>query len=286
MSKQIVTGQEAKQRLLDGVNTAAEVVGSTIGPAGRNVLIGKKFKKPWITNDGVSIANEIDLEDPVADLGARTLLEVAMQTNEKAGDGTTTSTVLAHAIIKKALTSNTSFTQQTTMGLYRQLKADLEVVLEELKKQTKPIKDYGKLIDVATSSMEDENLGKLVAEVVDKVGVNGYVDIDTHNEPDTKVEYREGLRYDKIGAAGPQFLSSGSDTKLTNPYVLVTNDALNDINQLQTISKQYSELSKESLRPLVIIAPKFSDAVITDIFHANQVGLNVTPVKAGALKDG
>jgi len=285
MAKEIVGGKEAKERLLAGVNVASKVVkvvASTLGPSGHNVLIGKKFKKPWITNDGVSIANEIDLEDPVADLGARTLLEVAMQTNERAGDGTTTSTILAHALITKGF-NPAMFLQDDPMVLYRKIKTDSEVVFEELKKKAKPIASQAEVIKVATSSMEDTKVGKLIADLVEKTGVDGFISVEGHNEPETTSEVEEGLQYNRMGVGSIHHLDANGECKLQKPSVIVTNQEMIDPNVLTNLA---IIMKADNLASMVIISPKFSEDVLADFYYAKKAGANIVPIKGGILTNG
>jgi chaperonin GroEL len=291
--KEIVSGAEARKRLMDGVHKVGEVVGSTIGPSGRNVLIGKPFKKPWVTNDGVSVANEITLKDPVADLGVRTLLEVATQTNEKAGDGTSTSIVLAHAIISKGmkdsnLTGLAGKLQGTgdVMKLYRQLKTDSDVIIEQLKDQAKPIKDLEETIQVATSSMEDRELGELIATLVDKTGVNGFINVEEHNDPQTTNEITEGLHYRRMGVAANYALDNDGECVCNTPRLIVTNQELTDTNVTQSLANIMKADPTLQQSPIVIIAPKFSEDVLADFFYTKKMGINIIPIKGGILTDG
>lgn len=292
--KEIVSGSEARRRLLEGVEVVGTVVGSTIGPSGRNVLIGKPYKKPWVTNDGVSVANEISLKDPVADLGARTLLEVAMQTNDKAGDGTSTSCVLAHAIIKKGMRDSVNLSGLAgkltgtgdVMALYRQIKTDSEVIIEALKAQAKPIKDSVQLTQVATSSMEDAKIGSLIANLVELTGANGYINVEEHNEPDTVSSVKEGLHYKRMGTAANYSLDQTGEVTANKPSVIVTNQDITDTSittSLANLLKAHPELQQA---PIVIVAPKFSEEVLADFFYTKKIGINIIPVKAGVLTDG
>lgn len=291
--KEIVSGAEARRRLLDGVELVGTVVGSTIGPSGRNVLIGKPFKKPWVTNDGVSVANEISLKDPVADLGARTLLEVAMQTNDKAGDGTSTSCVLAHAIIKKGMADSQLSGMAgklkgtgDVMSLYRKIKDDSEVILAELKKQAKPIKGSEQLMQVATSSMEDNKIGSIIANLVEVTGANGYINVEEHNEPETVSSVKEGLHYKRMGTAANYSLDQTGEMTANRPSVIVTNQEITDTSittSLANLLKLQPELQQ---KPIVIIAPKFGEDVLADFFYTKKIGINIIPMKAGVLTDG
>jgi chaperonin GroEL len=294
MQKEIVSGAEARRRLLEGVEVVGTVVGSTIGPSGRNVLIGKKFKKPWVTNDGVSVANEISLEDPVSDLGARTLLEVAMQTNDKAGDGTSTSCVLAHAIIKKGMQESTGLSGLAgklkgtgdVMSLYRKIKVDSEVILEALKGQAKPIKDSQQLAQVATSSMEDAKIGSLIANLVELTGSNGYINVEEHNEPDTVSSVKEGLHYKRMGTAANYSLDKTGEVTANSPHVIVTNQELTDTNTTTAFANLLNTHPELQQAPIVIVAPKFSEDVLADFFYTKKIGINIIPMKAGVLTDG
>ena len=195
MAKQIVYHDDARSAILRGVNALADAVKVTLGPKGRNVIIDKKFGSPTITKDGVTVAKEIDLKDPIENLGARMVREVASKTSDVAGDGTTTATVLAQAIYREGIKSVTA--GMNPMELKHGIDRAVEIVVEEVKKLSKPVK--GTMIaQVGTiSANSDETIGKIIAEAMEKVGKDGVITVEESRSMETSLEVVEGMRFDR-----------------------------------------------------------------------------------------
>src|SRR5438128_3731456 len=203
MAKQIVYGEQSRQAVLRGVNQLADAVKVTLGPKGRNVVLDKKFGSPTITKDGVTVAKEIDLKDPMENLGARMVREVASKTSDVAGDGTTTATVLAQAIYREGIKSVTA--GANPMELKKGVDTAVATVVEELKKLSKPVK--GKMIaQVGTiSANNDEEIGRIIAEAMEKVGKDGVITVEEARTIDTVLDVVEGMRFDR-GYCSPYFV--------------------------------------------------------------------------------
>ena len=205
MPKQLKFEEEARAALLRGVNIMAEAVKATLGPKGRNVVIDKKFGSPTITKDGVTVAKEIELKDPNEDMGAQMLKEVASKTSDVAGDGTTTATVLAQAIVREGLKNVTA--GANPMGLKRGIDRAVEAVVEELKKMSKSTKDKKEIAQVASiASNNDKTIGDLIAEAMEKVGKDGVITVEESKSADTALDVVEGMRFDR-GYLSPYFVT-------------------------------------------------------------------------------
>src|SRR5437667_4498842 len=219
-AKTISYGEEARQRILHGVNKLADAVKVTLGPKGRNVVIEKKCGSPTITKDGVTVAKEIDLKDPLENMGAQMVREVASKTSDVAGDGTTTATVLAQAIYREGIKNVTA--GANPMELKKGVEKAVGVVVEELKKLSKPVK--GKMIaQVGTiSANNDETIGSIIAEAMEKVGKDGVITVEESKTMDTVLEVVEGMRFDR-GYLSPYFVTDPErmEAVLENPLILI-----------------------------------------------------------------
>src|SRR5919204_4848346 len=204
MAKQIIYGEQSRQAILRGVNQLADAVKVTLGPKGRNVVLDKKFGSPTITKDGVSVAKEIDLKDPVENLGARMVREVASKTSDVAGDGTTTATVLAQAIIREGAKNVAA--GANPMGVKRGIERAVEKTVEELKKLSQPVS--GEMIaQVGTvSANNDQTIGRIIAEAMDKVGKDGVITVEESKTMETQLEVVEGMQFDR-GYLSPYFVT-------------------------------------------------------------------------------
>jgi len=278
--KLFLKGSEAKKKLLEGINIAADIVKSTIGPSGKNVFIMKNHLRPIITNDGISVLHEIDLEDKFQDAGVRILLDAAYETDEKAGDGTTTATVLAQAIIKSVfeyigydnpLVDNSEL---KVMEVYRQLEEDKNTILSVLEQNKQLISDHQNLIDVASASMEDKEIGKIIADAVSKVGEDGFIKIEENNENGVKIDVVEGMQFD-----GCELAASFMPTEVSEPVILVTNEIIENASDLISFA---SLLNK---RTGVIVAQGFSQDVVVSLAQASTKGINIVAVKTPGLID-
>src|SRR5262245_7595793 len=205
MAKQIVYGEDARQAILRGVNGLADAVRVTLGPKGRNVVIDKKFGSPTITKDGVTVAKEIDLKDPIENMGAQMVREVASKTSDTAGDGTTTATVLAQAIFREGLKMVTA--GANPMDLKRGIEKAVEAITAELKKLSKDVTGNHMIGQVGTiSANSDETIGKIIAEAMEKVGKDGVITVEEARSMETSLEVVEGMQFDR-GYLSPYFVT-------------------------------------------------------------------------------
>src|SRR5262245_40130942 len=219
MPKQLKFDEEARSALLKGVNIMAEAVKATLGPKGRNVVIDKKFGSPTITKDGVTVAKEIELQDPYEDMGAQMLKEVASKTSDIAGDGTTTATVLAQALFRERLRNVTA--GGNPMGLKRGIEAAVEAVSDELKKLSKSTKDKKEIAQVATiASNNDKTIGNLIAEAMEKVGKDGVITVEESKSAETVLDVVEGMQFDR-GYLSPYFVTDAERMEVVLEDALV-----------------------------------------------------------------
>jgi chaperonin GroEL len=241
--------EEARRSLEAGVNKLADAVKVTIGPKGRNVVLDKKFGAPTITNDGVSIAREIELDDPFENMGAQLVKEVATKTNDVAGDGTTTATVLAQALIKEGLRNVAA--GANPMGLKRGIEAAVEVAVAEIAKQSKEIDDKSEIAQVAAISAADANVGSVLADAIDKVGKDGVVTVEEANTFGISLVFTEGMQFDK-GFISPYFVTDAErqEAILEDPYILLNQGKITAVQDLLPILEKVMQAGKQ----LVIIA--------------------------------
>ena len=281
MAKEIKFGKNARDLMLQGVDTLAETVKLTLGPKGRNVVLDKGYGSPLITNDGVSIAREIELKDKFENMGAKLVYEVANKTNDTAGDGTTTATVLAQSIIHKGIEyvekgANPVFVRQ---GIEKAGKASAE----ELLKISKPINTNEDIESVATISAGDPEIGKIIAEAMEKVGKTGVITVDESKTSETNLAVVKGLQYDK-GYMSPYMVSDREKMvcELEDSYILVTDQKVNNIQDILPILQAVSDAHK----PLLIIADDVdNDVMSTLIVNKIRGTLNVVCTKAPEFGD-
>ena len=281
MAKQIVYHDDARSAILRGVNALADAVKVTLGPKGRNVIIDKKFGSPTITKDGVTVAKEIDLKDPIENLGARMVREVASKTSDVAGDGTTTATVLAQAIYREGIKSVTA--GMNPMELKSGIDRAVEVVVEEVKKLSKPVK--GTMIaQVGTiSANSDETIGKIIAEAMEKVGKDGVITVEESRSMETSLEVVEGMRFDR-GYLSPYFVTDSErmEAVLEDAYILSFEKKISSMKDLLPILEKVAQQGK----PLVIIAEEVEgEALATLVVNKLRGTLKVAAVKAPGYGD-
>jgi len=276
-AKQIVFGDEARQKLQRGVDTLARAVATTLGPKGRNVALDRKFGSPSITHDGVSVAKEIELEDPFENMGAQLLKEAATKTNDIAGDGTTTSTVLAHAIVTegmKALAAGAN-----AMLLKRGIEAAAKAVAKKIGEEAIEISTKEEMAHVASISAQDKQIGELIAEVFDKVGNDGVITVEESKGMEFETEYVEGMQFDR-GYISPYFITDPEhmEAVVENPYILLHDKK---ISAAQDIVPILEKLVQRGKRDLVIIAEDVDgEALATLVLNKLRGMLNVLAVKA------
>jgi chaperonin GroEL len=221
MAKQIVYDDTARQKILSGVNQLANTVKITLGPKGRNVVIDKKFGSPTITKDGVTVAKEIELEDPFENMGAQMVNEVASKTSDNAGDGTTTATVLAQAIFREGMKIVTA--GANPMDVKRGIEDAVKAVIPQIEKMAKPTKDKNEIAQVGTiSANQDSAIGDIIAEAMDKVGKDGVITVEEAKSMDTSLEIVEGMQFDR-GYLSPYFVTDPErmETILEDAYILL-----------------------------------------------------------------
>ena len=222
MAKQLLFDQEARASMKEGIDALAEAVKITLGPKGRNVVLDKKFGAPTITNDGVTIAKEIELEDPFPNIGAQLAKEIASKTNDIAGDGTTTATVLGQAIVSEGLKNVTA--GANPMALKRGIEKATEKVVARLRELATPVTEREQMAQVAAiSANNDEAVGELIGEVMEKVGKDGVVTVEESKSIRTEVEYVEGMQFDR-GYISPYFVTNAEkmEAEIDEPYILIT----------------------------------------------------------------
>jgi chaperonin GroEL len=249
MPKLIQFNTEARRNLERGMNTLADAVKVTLGPKGRNVVLEKKWGAPTITNDGVSIAKEIELEDPYEKIGAELVKEVAKKTDDVAGDGTTTATVLAQAMVREGLRNVTA--GANPMSLKRGIEKAVAAVVDELAKAAKDVETKEQIAATASISAGDIQVGEIIAEAMDKVGKEGVITVDESNTFGLELELTEGMRFDK-GYISPYFVTDTErmETVLDEPYVLIVNSKVSNLKDLLPILEKVIQAGK----PLVVIA--------------------------------
>ena len=231
MPKQLKFDEHARRGLEAGVNKLADTVKVTLGPKGRNVVIEKKFGAPTITNDGVTIAREVELEDPFENMGAQLVKEVATKTNDVAGDGTTTATVLAQALVREGLRNVAAGANPT--ALKRGIDKAVAAVVEAIKDQAKEIDDKSEIAQVASISAADASIGEVLADAIDKVGKDGVVTVEESNTFGLELDFTEGMQFDK-GYLSPYFVTDPErqEAVLEDPYILIANSKISAVHDL------------------------------------------------------
>jgi len=281
MAKQLKFDEEARRALEAGVNKLADAVKVTLGPKGRNVVLDKKFGAPTITNDGVSIAKEIELEDPFENMGAQLVKEVATKTNDVAGDGTTTATVIAQAMVQHGMRNVAA--GANPMGLKRGIEKAVAAAVESIKAQAKEVDDKGDIANVATISAADASIGKVIADAIDKVGKDGVVTVEESNTFGTELEFTEGMQFDK-GYLSPYFVTDTDrqEAVLEDPYILFNAGKIATVQAMLPVLEGVMKTG----RPLLIIAEDVEgEALATLVVNKIRGTFNSTAVKAPGFGD-
>ncbi|MCD6356598.1 MAG: chaperonin GroEL [Anaerolineaceae bacterium] len=281
-AKQLVFGEEARRKLRAGIDIIAEAVATTLGPKGRNVALDRKFGAPTITHDGVTVAKEIELEDPFENMGAQLLKEAATKTNDIAGDGTTTSRVLAHAMVTEGL--KTLAAGSNPMLLKHGIQAASKKVADSIKETSIKISTKEEIANVATISAQDEEIGKLIAEVMDKVGKDGVITVEESKGLEFEQEYVEGMQFDR-GYISPYFVTDTEhmESVIENPYILIYDKKISAAQDLLPLLEKLVQVGK---RELVVIAEDVDgEALATIVLNKLRGTLTVLAVKAPGFGD-
>ncbi|GGA76201.1 chaperonin GroEL [Ornithinibacillus halotolerans] len=281
MAKEIKFSEDARSAMLRGVDTLANAVKVTLGPKGRNVVLDKKFGSPLITNDGVTIAKEIELEDAFENMGAKLVSEVASKTNDVAGDGTTTATVLAQAMIREGLKNVTS--GANPVGIRRGIEKAVVTAVEQLKTISEPIESKSEIAQVAAISSADEEVGQLIAEAMERVGNDGVITIEESKGFSTELEVVEGMQFDR-GYASPYMVTDQDkmEAVLDNPYILITDKKISNIQEILPVLEQVVQQGKS----LLLIAEDVEgEALATLVLNKLRGSFNAVAVKAPGFGD-
>ncbi len=282
MAKSIIYNDEARRALEKGIDLLAEAVAVTLGPKGRNVVLEKKFGAPQIVNDGVTIAKEIELEDHIENTGVSLIRQAASKTNDVAGDGTTTATVLAHAIVKEGLRNVAA--GANPIAIKRGIDKAIEFLVEKIKEQAQPVGDSKAIAQVGTiSAGNDEEVGNMIAQAMDKVGKEGVISLEEGKSMTTELEITEGMRFDK-GYISPYFVTDTErmEAALEEPLILITDKKINLVQDLVPVLEQVARQGK----PLVIIAEDIEkEALATLVVNRLRGVLNVAAIKAPGFGD-
>ena len=281
MAKQIVYGEEARKALLSGIDQLANTVKVTLGPKGRNVVLGKKFGSPLITNDGVTIAKDVELEDAFENMGAQLVREVATKTNDIAGDGTTTATLLAQAIVHEGLKNVSA--GANPMVMRKGMEKAVETAIETIKANSEAIKGSDDIARVGAVSSGDESVGKLIAEAMDKVGASGVITIEESKTAETGLEVVEGMQFDR-GYISPYMVTDTEkmEAVIDDPYILITDKKISSIQEILPLLEQIVKTGKK----LVIIAEDVEgDALATLLVNRLRGNFTCVCVKAPGFGD-
>ncbi len=282
MAKEILSGEDARKKLKAGVDKLANTVRTTIGPKGRNVVLDKKYGSPVITNDGVTIAKEIELADPYENMGAQILREVASKTNDMAGDGTTTATVLAQAMVEEGMKNVSA--GSNPVAVRRGIEKATTAVVAELTKIAKPVKESAEIANVATISAGDPTVGKLIAEVMEEVGEDGIVTVEESQTLGLEKEVVEGMQLDK-GYVSPYMVSDTTrmEAVVENAPILITDKKISSIQELLPLLEK---MAAEGKKDLVIIAEDVEgEALTTLVLNKLRGTFNALAIKAPAFGD-
>jgi chaperonin GroEL len=281
-AKQLIYSEDARKKVLNGVEKLSKAVVATLGPKGRNVVLDKKFGSPTITKDGVTVAKEIELEDPFENMGAQMVREVASKTSDVAGDGTTTATLLAEAIYREGLKNVTA--GSNPMALQRGVHKAVEAVVEELKKISKKVKDRTEIAQVATISANgDKTIGDIIADAMDKVGKDGTITVEEAKSIETTLDVVEGMQFDK-GYLSPYFITNAEtmEAVLEDCYILVHEKKISTLKDLLPLLERIAKVGK----PLLVIAEEVEgEALATLVVNKLRGTLQVCAVKAPGFGD-
>jgi len=281
-AKQLVFSDEARRRLSHGMDILATAVVTTLGPKGRNVAVDRKFGSPTITHDGVTVAKEIELEDPFENMGAQLLKEAATKTNDIAGDGTTTSTVLAHSIVTEGMKSLAA--GYNPMLLKRGIEAATKAVAEKINEQAIEVTTKEEIANVASISAQDRVIGDLIADVMDKVGKDGVITVEESKGLEFETEYVEGMQFDR-GYISPYFISDPEhmEASITDPYILIYEKKISAATDIVPILEKLVQIGKREL--LIIAEDVDGEALATLVLNKLRGMLNVVAVKAPGFGD-
>src|SRR5512137_1100713 len=282
MAKQLVFSEEARRKLKTGIDTLATAVATTLGPKGRNVALDKKFGAPTVTHDGVTVAKEIELKDPYENMGAQLLKEAATKTNDVAGDGTTTATVLAQSIVNEGLKNVAA--GANPMQIKRGLELATDAVVAAIKKMSTPVVDKHEIANVASISAADTEIGDLIAEVMDKVGKDGVVTVEESKGREFETEYVEGMQFDR-GYISAYFVTNteAMEAVLENPYVLIHDKKISAATDIVPLMEKLLQKGK---RDLVVIAEDVDgEALATLVLNKLRGMFNILAVKAPGFGD-
>ncbi len=282
MAKQLLFDEAARNSILKGVTLLANAVEATLGPRGRNVIIDKKFGSPTITKDGVTVAKEIELKDPYENMGAQLVKEVASKTSDVAGDGTTTATVLAHAIYSEGIKHIVA--GSNPMDIKRGIEKAVDVVVEELKKISKSVQDKKEIAQVGTiSANNDATIGELIADAMDKVGKDGVITVEEAKSMATSLDVVEGMQFDR-GYISPYFITDAERMEciLDDAYILVHEKKISSMKDVVPLLEQIAKMGK----PLLIIAEDVEgEALATLVVNKLRGTIRVCAVKAPGFGD-
>ena len=282
MAKQLIFSEDARRHLSRGMETLAKAVATTLGPKGRNVALDKKFGSPTITHDGVTVAKEIELEDPFENMGAQLLKEAATKTNDIAGDGTTTSTVLAHSIVFEGMKNLAA--GANPMLLKRGIEAATKLVAEKINEQAIELTTKAEIANVASISAQDRVIGDLIAEVMDKVGKDGVITVEESKGLEFETEYVEGMQFDR-GYISPYFITDPEhmEASIDDPYLLIHDKKVSAASDIVPVLEKLVQIGK---RDLVIVAEDIDgEALATLVLNKLRGMLNVVAVKAPGFGD-
>jgi len=281
-AKQLIFSEDARRQLKNGIDIVANAVSTTLGPKGRNVALDRKFGSPTITHDGVTVAKEIELEDPFENMGAQLMKEAATKTNDIAGDGTTTSTVLAHAIVTEGLKNLAA--GSNPMRLKLGIEQATDKIVESLRKMSQKIETKEEISSVATNSAADTEIGNLIADVMDKVGKDGVITVEESKSMQFETEYVEGMQFDR-GYISPYFItdSENMESEIVDPYILIYDKKISAAQDIVPVLEKLVQLGK---RELVIIAEDIDgEALATLVLNKLRGMLTVLAIKAPGFGD-
>jgi chaperonin GroEL len=282
MAKQLVFNDEARKHLKNGVDALSEAVKTTLGPKGRNVALDKKWGSPTVTHDGVTVAKEIELENPFENMGAQLLKEAATKTNDVAGDGTTTATVLAQSIVTEGLKNVAA--GANPMLLKRGIEAGRDAVVKSISDMSTPVTDHEKISQVASISAADAQIGSLIADVMDKVGKDGVITVEESKGLEFETEYVEGMQLDR-GYLSPYFVTNSErmEAELESPYVLIHDKKISSAQDLVPVLEKLMQMGK---REVVIIAEDVEgEALATLVLNKLRGTFNALAIKAPGFGD-
>jgi chaperonin GroEL len=281
MGKTLAFDEAARRAMERGVNILADTVKVTLGPRGRNVVLAKGYGAPLITNDGVTIAKEIELEDPAENMGAQLVKQVAEKTNDVAGDGTTTATVLAQAMVREGLRNLAAGAQP--MDIKFGIEAAVKAISEELKKNSTPVSGKAQIADVATISAQDKAIGDLIAEAMDKVGKDGVITVEESSTTGLELDFTEGMQFDK-GYISPYFVTDSDrmETVLEDAYILISGQKISSLSDILPVLEKVAQANK----PLLIIAEDVEgEALSTLVVNRMRGTFTSAAVKAPGFGD-